>query len=163
MYIRAKCIVGFHDCLFINPFTASPHVTSCARHILRLANFVFPHQLIQFNFVFITIKIFFITRIIPNLFYSFFLVCSVREFCLQRLILLLVVCTFLQLGSFLFAVRGSFACSVHSFLQFPFCLQCAGVDFFRRVLYCCKEFFSLQCFLFVKAVSPVGHRTTQVC
>ena len=66
------------------------------------------------------------------------LFCSVREFCLQRAIpLLLVVCM--------------------NFFAVFFCLQCAGGDFFSRVIYVCKEFFYLRCFLFVKAVSPMGH------
>ena len=47
------------------------------------------------------------------IFVQFFLVCSVREFCLQRVILLLVVCTFST-------VRFFFVCSVREF-----CLQCA--------------------------------------
>ena len=68
-------------------------------------------------------------------------VCSVLEFCLQRVILLLVVCMY--------------------FLQFRFCLQCAGDDFFDVLFMFARNFFYLQCFLFVKAVSPVGHRRNE--
>ena len=67
--------------------------------------------------------------------------CSVQIFflqflsCLQRAGVSFAACNSLLvvrsfLGSFLFAVCNSFACSVHIFLQFPFCLQCAGVEFF---------------------------------
>ena len=66
--------------------------------------------------------------------------CSVREFCLQRVILLLVVCMYLFTVSF--------------------CLQCAGDDFFDVLFMFARHFFYLQCFLFLKAVSPVDHRFT---
>ena len=73
-------------------------------------------------------------------------VCSVLEFCLQCV-------------GVLFAACNSFACSVHVFfLQFLFCLQCARDNFFDVLFMFARNFFSLQCFLFVKAVSPVGHR-----
>ena len=100
-------------------------------------------------------------------FYSFFLVCSMREFCFQPVILLFVVCTFFTVTSFLFSsgVREfRLPCAILLLvvcifvLKFPFCLQCAGVDFFRCVLYVPKDFLYLKCFLFVKALSPVGHR-----
>ena len=61
---------------------------------------------------------------------------------MQRVILLLVVCMY--------------------FFTVSFCLQCAGDDFFRRVIYVRKDFFYLQCFLFVKAVSPVGRCSTKL-
>ena len=54
-------------------------------------------------------------------------VCSVLEFCLQRVILLLVVCTYF-------------------FYSFFFCLQCAGDDFFDMLYYVCKEFFLFAVF-----------------
>ena len=97
-----------------------------------------------------------------------------REFCLQHAGILFAVCNsfacseliFLQLLSYLqrvgvlFAVYNSFACSVHIFF-YSFLFVCSVLEliFFRRVLYVCKDFLNLQCFLFVKAVSPVGHRS----
>ena len=63
------------------------------------------------------------------------------EFCLQREIHLLVVCIYV--------------------FTFLFCLQCAGDDFFDVLFMFVRIFFYLQCFLFVKGVSPVGHRIFQ--
>ena len=93
-------------------------------------------------------------------------VCSVRKFCLQRVVLLFAawwsfVCSVLefclQCAGVLFAACNSFACSVHVFFYSFFCLQGTGDDLFDVLFYVCKEFFYLQCFLFAKAVAPVGH------
>ena len=66
-------------------------------------------------------------------------VCSVRELSLQRVILLVVVCMYFYKVSFLFAVSWRW--------------------FFDVLFMFARNFFYLQCFLFVNAVSPVGHRT----
>ena len=50
---------------------------------------------------------------------------------------------------------------MHVFFTVSFCLQCAGDDFLTCYL-CLQGIFYLQCFLFVKAVSPVGHRIFDV-
>ena len=98
-------------------------------------------------------------------------VCSVREFCLQR-VGVLSVCSVLELclqcakvlfaacSSFvcsvqefclqragvLFAACSSFACSVHVFfLQFLFCLQCTD-DFFDVLFMFAKNFFICSVF-----------------
>ena len=48
---------------------------------------------------------------------------------------------------------------MHVFLQFLFCLQCAGDNFFDVLFMFARNCLYLQCFLFVKAVSPMGHRS----
>ena len=76
-------------------------------------------------------------------------VCSVLEFCLQRVILLFAEC-------------WSFVCSMRVYgLQRVILLLEVCMYFFSqfRVIYLSNEFFYLQCFLFVKAVSPMGHCT----
>ena len=53
-------------------------------------------------------------------------------------------------------------CDDHTSLSVSFLFAvCWSWFFFRRVLCVCKDFLYLQCFLFVKAVSPVGHRRFQ--
>ena len=68
-------------------------------------------------------------------------VCSVSEFCLQRVILLLVVCMY--------------------FLQFLFCLQCAGDDFFDVLFLFARNLFICSVFSFSpEAKTPkLGFRT----
>ena len=49
------------------------------------------------------------------------------------------------------------------FTQFQFCLQCGGDVFFNVYFMFARNFFSLRCYLFVKAVYPVGHRILYPC
>ena len=75
------------------------------------------------------------------------LVCSVLEFCLQRAGVLFAACNF-------------FASSVHVFFySFFFVCSVQELTFFDVLFMFARNFFYLLCFLFVKAVSPVGHRT----
>ena len=103
------------------------------------------------------------------------LVCSVRKFCLQREVLLFAACSSFvcSVPEFLFAACWSFVCSVREFsLQrvillvvvcmffytVPFLFAVCRRWFFDVLFMFARNFFYLQCFLFVKTVSPVGHR-----
>ena len=96
-------------------------------------------------------------------------VCSVLEFCLQCAGVLFAACRSfvcsvpefcLQRAGVLFAACNSFACSVHVFF-YSFFFVCSVQEMTFLTCYSCLQgIFYFQCYLFVKAVSPVGHRRT---
>ena len=73
------------------------------------------------------------------------------EFSLQRAGVLFAVCVILFLVVCMY------------FFTVSCCLQCAGDDFFDVLFMFARNYFYLQCFLFVKAVSPVAHRAFEIC
>ena len=99
-------------------------------------------------------------------------VCSVLEFCLQCAGVLFAaynsfVCSALELclqcEGVLFPACNSFSCSMHVFF-YSFFFVCSVQEMICLTCYLCLQGMSyLQCFLFVKAVSSVGHRTSGIC
>ena len=94
-------------------------------------------------------------------------VCSVREFCLQRVILLFAACwSFvcsvqefcLQGVILLFAVRNSFVGSV-----LEFCLQCAGVLFAACNSFACSVHVFFYSFFFVSSVQEMIFLACYLC
>ena len=90
------------------------------------------------------------------------------EFCLQCAGVLFAaynsfVCSALKLclqcEGVLFPACNSFSCSMHVFF-YSFFFVCSVQEVICLTYYLCLQgIFYLQGFLFVKAVSPVGHRT----
>ena len=88
-------------------------------------------------------------------------VCSVQKFCLQRVIILFAACRSFVSSVLEFCLQREIHLLVVCIYVFTlfFGLQCAGDDFFDVLFMFARNYFYLQYFLFVKVVSPVGHRT----